>query len=173
MRALLSAKTLLAMTILASAYAPGAMAQVVGETGPNIKLFANSKDVLALIDKVKAERKEGQPLIATPILTLAPYRASLEYRAAKAPAAVHETEAEMMYVIEGTGTIVTGGKLVDEKRNNPENLSGTDISGGSAQAISKGDFLVVPQNTPHQIAPSGGAPIILMTLHVPRKTTGQ
>jgi hypothetical protein len=145
MRAPFPTKTLLAMTILASAYAPAAMAQVVGETGPNIKLFSNSKDVLALIDKVKTERKEGQPLIATPILTLAPYRASLEYRAAKAPAAVHETEAEMMYVIEGTGTIVTGGKLVDEKRNNPENLSGTDISGGSAQAISKGDFLIVPQ----------------------------
>jgi mannose-6-phosphate isomerase-like protein (cupin superfamily) len=164
---------LLAMTILASAYAPCAMAQVVGETGPNIKLFANSKDVLALIDKVKADRKEGQPLIGAPILALAPYRANLEYRVAKAPAAVHETEAEMMYVIEGTGTIVTGGKLVDEKRNNAENLSGTDISGGSAQAISKGDFLIVPQNTPHQIAPSGGAPIILMTLHVPRKTTAQ
>jgi mannose-6-phosphate isomerase-like protein (cupin superfamily) len=173
MRAPFPTKTLLAMTILASAYAPCALAQVVGETGPNVKLFSSSKDVLALIDKVKAERKEGQPLIATPILTLAPYRASLEYRAAKAPAALHETEAEMMYVIEGTGTIVTGGKLVDEKRNNPENLSGTDISGGSAQAISKGDFLIVPQNTPHQIAPGGGAPIILMTLHVPRKTTSQ
>ena len=111
MRAPFPTKTLLAMTILASAYAPCALAQVVGETGPNIKLFSSSKDVLALIDKVKAERKEGQPLIAAPILTLAPYRASLEYRAAKAPAALHETEAEVMYVIEGTGTIVTGTVL--------------------------------------------------------------
>ena len=173
MRAPIPAMTVLAMTVLASAYAPCALAQVVGETGPNVKLFANSKDVLALIDKVKADRKEGQPLIYAPIIALAPYRAMLEYRAAKAPAALHETEAEMMYVIEGAGTIVTGGKLVEEKRNNPENLSGTDISGGSAQAITKGDFLVVPQNTPHQIAPTGGAPIILMTLHVPRKATAQ
>jgi mannose-6-phosphate isomerase-like protein (cupin superfamily) len=173
MRAPIPAMTVLAMTMLASAYAPCALAQVVGETGPNVKLFANSKDVLALIDKVKADRKEGQPLISAPIIALAPYRAMLEYRAAKAPAALHETEAEMMYVIEGAGTIVTGGKLVEEKRNNPENLSGTDISGGSAQAITKGDFLVVPQNTPHQIAPTGGAPIILMTLHVPRKAAAQ
>ena len=173
MRAPIPAMTVLAMTMLASAYAPCALAQVVGETGPNVKLFANSKDVLALIDKVKAERKEGQPLISAPIIALAPYRAMLEYRAAKAPAALHETEAEMMYVIDGAGTIVTGGKLVDEKCNNPENLSGTDISGGSAQAITKGDFLVVPQNTPHQIAPTGGAPIVLMTLHVPRKAAAQ
>jgi hypothetical protein len=106
MRALFPAMTVLAMTMLA--YAPCALAQVVGETGPNVKLFANSKDVLALIDKVKADRKEGQPLISAPIIALAPYRAMLEYRSAKAPAALHETEAEMMYVIEGAGTIVTG-----------------------------------------------------------------
>ena len=77
MRAPFPTKTLLAMTILASACAPCALAQVVGETGPNIKLFANSKDVLALVDKVKAERKEGQPLISAPIIALAPYRAAV------------------------------------------------------------------------------------------------
>jgi mannose-6-phosphate isomerase-like protein (cupin superfamily) len=164
---------LLAMTILMSACVPSAFAQVVGEAGPNIKTFANSKDVLGLIEKAKADRKGDQPLVSEPILALAPYRAQLEYRAAMAPAALHETEAEVMYVIEGTGTIVTGGKLTDEKRNNPENLSGSNIAGGTSQAISKGDFLVVPQNTPHQITPGGGAPIILMTLHVPRKATAQ
>jgi len=172
MRAPIPVKTLLAMAIMGSAWAPCALAQVVGESGPNIKLFASSKDVQALIEKVKTERKEGQPLVSAPILELAPYRAMLEYRPAKAPAALHETEAEMMYVIEGAGTIVTGGKLVDEKRTNAENLSGTDISGGSAQTIIKGDFLIVPQSTPHQIAPGDGAPIVLMTLHVPRKSEG-
>jgi hypothetical protein len=25
----------------------------------------------------------------------------------------------------------------------------------------------VPANTPHQVIPSGGAPIVLMTMHVP------
>jgi mannose-6-phosphate isomerase-like protein (cupin superfamily) len=163
----------LAMTILLSVCVPSAFAQVVGQSGPNIKTFATSKDVQAMIEKAKADRKEGQPMVSAPILALAPYRAALEYRAAMAPAALHETEAEVMYVIEGTGTIVTGGKLTDEKRNNPENLSGSNIAGGTSQAISKGDFLVVPQNTPHQITPGGGAPIVLMTLHIPRKTTSQ
>ena len=164
---------LLALTLTVALGAPCAFAQVVGESGPNIKTFANSADVVGLIAKAKADRKEGQPLASEPILTLAPYKANLEYRTAMAPAALHETEAEVMYVIEGAGTIVTGGKLANEKRNNAENLSGTNIDGGTSQAISKGDFLVVPQNTPHQITPSGGAPIILMTLHVPRTKTAQ
>jgi len=84
--------------------------------------------------------------------------------------AVHETEAELMYVIDGSGTIVTGGKLTDPKRVNATNLSGANIEGGTSQAMNKGYFLVVPQNTPHQITPSG-SPIILMTVKMPRTAT--
>jgi mannose-6-phosphate isomerase-like protein (cupin superfamily) len=156
----------LALTVVMAATASGAFAQTPAPAP--MKLFTSSSDVVGLIAKAKAERKEGQPMVAEPILLLAPYRASLEYRAALAPAALHETEAEMMYVIEGSGTIVTGGKLTEEKRTNAANLSGASIEGGQSQAITKGDFLIVPQNTPHQIAPGGGAPIVLMTLHVSR-----
>ena len=135
---------------------------------PPMKTFTSSSEVVGLIAKAKADRKGDAPLTAEPILSLAPYRAQLEYRTAVSPAAVHEKDSEMMYVIEGSGTIVTGGKLVDEKRNNAANLGGSSITGGKSQAITKGDFLIVPENTPHQITPSGGAPIVLMTLHVPR-----
>ena len=103
-----------------------------------------------------------------PIIGLAPYRAQLEYRAGTAPAAVHETDAELMYVLEGSGNIVTGGKLINEKRNNEHNLGGSGIEGGQAHNVVKGDVLLVPEKTPHQVIPGGGAPIVLMTMHVPR-----
>jgi mannose-6-phosphate isomerase-like protein (cupin superfamily) len=160
------AQQLLAFTFLASAIAPLAFAQPAAP--PPMKTFASSSEIVGLIAKAKADRKGDAPLTAEPILSLAPYRAQLEYRTAVSPAAVHEKDSEMMYVIEGSGTIVTGGKLVDEKRNNAANLGGSSITGGQSQAISKGDMLIVPENTPHQITPSGGAPIVLMTLHVPR-----
>ena len=95
------------------------------------------------------------------------YRAMLEYRSATAPAAVHETDVELMIVLEGTGNIVTGGKVVDEKRVNDHNLSGPSIADGKSQAVAKGDMIIVPSHTPHQVIPTGGAPIILMTLHAP------
>jgi mannose-6-phosphate isomerase-like protein (cupin superfamily) len=75
-------------------------------------------------------------------------------------------------VLQGAGTIVTGGKLVDEKRSNANNLSGASISGGAAQTVAVGDMLIVPANTPHQVIPTGGAPIVLMTLHVPQPAAG-
>ena len=135
-----------------------------------IKTFTSSADVAALAAKAKSERKEGQPVVAERILQLSPYSANLEYRASVGPAAVHEREAEIFYVIDGSATLVTGGKLVKESRTNPENLTGTGIEGGTQQAVAKGDFVIVPENTPHWFSAINGT-ITLMSLHIPRPLT--
>jgi quercetin dioxygenase-like cupin family protein len=123
--------------------------------------------VTALIAKAKTDRKDGQAVVSEHILQLPPYNVNVEYRASVGAAAVHEHEAELFYVIDGSGTIITGGKLVNETRSNATNLSGTSIEGGSSQKISKGDFVFVPENTPHWISAINGT-IVLMTMHVPR-----
>ena len=153
-----------AVTIIAAMLASSALAQ---QPTPTPSTFMNNKDIMGLVDKAKADRKGDAPLVAEPILSLAPYRAQLEYRPGISPAAVHEKDAELMVVLEGTGDIVTGGKLVNEKRTNANNLSGSSISDGNTQAVVKGDMIIVPANTPHQVIPKGGAPIVLMTMHVP------
>ena len=158
----------LAFTFLAAIVASSALAQ---QAAPSMKTFMNNKEIMGLVDKAKADRKGDAPLVAEPILSLAPYRAQLEYRPGTSPAAVHEKDAELMVVLEGTGNIVTGGKLVDEKRNNANNLGGSSIAGGNSQSVVKGDMLIVPANTPHQVIPTGGAPIVLMTMHVPHPPT--
>jgi mannose-6-phosphate isomerase-like protein (cupin superfamily) len=155
----------LAFTFLATALASSAVAQQAAP--PAITAFMNNKEIMGLIDKAKADRKGDAPLVAEPILLLAPYRAQLEYRPGTSPAALHEKDAELMVVLEGTGDIVTAGKIVDEKRVNANNLSGPSIAGGHSQAVVKGDMILIPANTPHQVIPTGGAPIVLMTLHVP------
>jgi mannose-6-phosphate isomerase-like protein (cupin superfamily) len=155
----------LVLTCIAVLAAPLATAQ---SAAPPDKIFASSGDIDALIQKAMKDQKPGQPNTIEPIISLAPYRAQLEYRTALAPAALHEHDAEMMYVLQGTGVITEGGKLVGEKRTNAANMSGTSIEGGTAHNVSKGDVIIIPQNTPHQVNPTGGAPIVLMTFHVPR-----
>jgi len=155
--------TIVACTIAASAI----WAQ---QPAPPTKTYSSSADVAALLAKAKADHKEGQPTVIERILTLAPYGANLEYRTAVGPAAVHEKEAEMFYVIDGSATLITGGKLVDEKRNNAENLGGTGIDGGKSQPIAKGDFVIVPENTPHWFSAINGT-IVLMSIHMPRSGT--
>ncbi|MBV8842728.1 MAG: hypothetical protein JO307_07950 [Bryobacterales bacterium] len=147
------------------------MGQQQGKGGtPAMKLFASSADVQALIAKAKAERKENQPTVSLPILQLAPYNANLEYRASVGPAAVHEKEAEMFYVIDGSATLTTGGKLTSETRNG-DNLTGTGIEGGQSRTVSKGDFVIVPENTPHWFGKIDNV-IVLMSIHVPRTSAG-
>jgi mannose-6-phosphate isomerase-like protein (cupin superfamily) len=132
-----------------------------------MKVFASSADVTALAAQAKSERKENQAIVTKPILRLAPYNASLEYRASVGPAAIHEKEAEFFYVIDGSATMVTGGKLVGESRTNAENLTGSAIEGGNTRSVAKGDFIVVPENTAHWFSAINGS-ITLMSLHVPR-----
>ena len=57
--------------------------------------------------------------------------------------------------------------LVEEKRANSANILGSAITEGVNHSVVKGDMLMVPANTPHQVIPTGGAPIVLMTMHVP------
>jgi mannose-6-phosphate isomerase-like protein (cupin superfamily) len=132
----------------------------------------SNKDIMGLIDKAKADRKGDAPMVAEPILLVAPYKAQLEYRPGNAPAALHEHDAELMVVLEGAGDIVTGGKLVGEKRINANNLSGPSIANGTSHNVVKGDTILIPANTPHQVIPAGGAPIVLMTMHVPFPAAG-
>jgi mannose-6-phosphate isomerase-like protein (cupin superfamily) len=157
------------MQFLAAAFlattASGALAQQAA--APLATVFMSDKDIMALVDKAKADRKGEAPVTAEPILLLAPYRAQLEYRPISAGAAVHTEDAELMVVLQGTGNIITGGTLVDGKQVNAYNMSGPSIAGGQDHNVVKGDMILIPPNTPHQVMPSGGAPIVLMTMHVP------
>jgi mannose-6-phosphate isomerase-like protein (cupin superfamily) len=133
------------------------------------KTFTSAADVEAMIAKAKNERKPDQANFLQPLLRLAPYTVNLEYRVEgiDTPATVHEKEAEMIYVVEGAATFTTGGKLTGAKRTNETNLSGTAVEGGTPRRISKGDYVFVPENTPHSFTKTEGR-LVIMSIHVPR-----
>lgn len=168
MRAISFVLLVVCMAAVAAAQQP---ASPVTNPATAMKTFCSSSDVQALIAKAKSERKDGQPIVVERVVQLAPYMANLEYRASVGLAAVHEKEAELMYVVDGSGTIITGGTLVNQTRTNPANLTGTAIDGGTPQKIAKGDFIFIPENTPHWISAIDGT-IVLVSLHVPRPVPG-
>ena len=120
------------------------------------------------MERARKERKPDQANFIQPIVGLRPFNANLEYRAAgiNAPASSHDKDAELFYVVEGAGTVVTGGTLKDERRTNPENLTGTAIEGGTSRKLAKGDWVLVPEKTPHWFTQVEGA-LVLMSLHLP------
>jgi len=163
MRAVLAGLTVVFVSSSAVfAQPPAAPASPAGAS----RSMVSAADVAALIAKAKVDRKENQALLAQSMIRLAPYNVSLEYRAAVATAAVHETEAELFYVIDGSAMLVTGGKLKNESRTNDTNLSGSGIEGGVSRHVAKGDFIMVPEGTPHWFSSIDGT-IVLMSLHLP------
>jgi mannose-6-phosphate isomerase-like protein (cupin superfamily) len=167
MRARLLALALMLVTAAAVGLMTAQQPAKQAKQPPANKTYVSASDVTAMMAKAKNERKQDQANFIQSLLQLSPYTANLEYRGAVGPAAVHEKEAELFYVIDGGGTLVTGGKLVGETRTNAENLSGTAIDGGDTQAVAKGDFFIVPENTPHWFSKINGT-LVLMSLHVPR-----
>jgi mannose-6-phosphate isomerase-like protein (cupin superfamily) len=64
-------------------------------------------------------------------------------------AEVHEKDADLIYVIEGSVTFVTGGTVVDGKTTAPDEIRGTSIEGGDSRTLSQGDVIIVPRGVPH------------------------
>jgi glc operon protein GlcG len=64
-------------------------------------------------------------------------------------AEVHDQDTDIIYVLDGTATFVTGGKVVDGKYVAQGELRGTSIEGGETRTLKKGDVITVPNGTPH------------------------
>ena len=77
------------------------------------------------------------------------YMVHASHRDAGGMAEVHELDADIIYVIEGMATFVTGGTAENLERSAPNELRGTSIRGGETRRLVKGDVLIVPKGTPH------------------------
>ena len=64
-------------------------------------------------------------------------------------AEIHTLDTDIIYVMEGTATIVTGGTAVDAKEIAPNEIRGSRIDGGVTRQLSKGQVIIVPNNTAH------------------------
>jgi len=65
-------------------------------------------------------------------------------------AEIHTKDADVIYVLQGTATFVTGGEAIDAKTTAPDELRGVSIRNGQTRQIAKGDVIIVPHGVPHQ-----------------------
>jgi mannose-6-phosphate isomerase-like protein (cupin superfamily) len=159
----MSRVVVLAVVLVSAAFATPAAAQTAPPPTDRTKATVfSAADLAAGLAKLTADR----PAASVRVFSLAPYNVNVERRLAKPQgASLHEAQAELFYVIEGSATLLTGGTLVAPTRNG-SNQSGTGIDGGTRQAFGKGDFLLVPSGIPHQFVDIQ-APIQLMAIYLP------
>jgi glc operon protein GlcG len=64
-------------------------------------------------------------------------------------AEIHTLDTDIIYVMQGTATFVTGGTAADAKEIAPNEIRGSRIEGGVTRQLSKGEVIIVPNNTAH------------------------
>jgi mannose-6-phosphate isomerase-like protein (cupin superfamily) len=95
-------------------------------------------------DTVTAALAKGGPLVTAQDLLV-----SGSHRDKAGQVEVHDKETDVIYVVEGDATFVTGGTMIGGKVTKAGQSQGTDIKGGDTRQLSKGDVIVVPAGVPH------------------------
>jgi mannose-6-phosphate isomerase-like protein (cupin superfamily) len=112
-------------------------------------LFVPDAQIASVLQQALQERPG---MGVSTITTTEQYRINLITRTEPAGAIVHVPGTELHYILEGAGTLVTGGIVVRPQAGAP----GT-IEGGVAQRVRKGDAILIPEGTPHQYTAVEGA----------------
>jgi uncharacterized protein GlcG (DUF336 family)/mannose-6-phosphate isomerase-like protein (cupin superfamily) len=77
------------------------------------------------------------------------YMVHASHRESAGMAEVHELDADIIYVLDGSATFITGGTVENGKTTAANEIRGSSITGGEVRRITKGDVLIVPNGTPH------------------------
>jgi quercetin dioxygenase-like cupin family protein len=147
-----------------------AAAALVAAAAPAVAVMPESTlgpaAVLIPAERTRAAFEKGQPLVETDA-----YKVHASRREAPGMAEVHTQDTDIIYVLDGTATIVTGGKVVGSAESAPHEIRGRAIDGGSAQRLAKGDVFIVPNGVPHWFT-EVQAPFLYYVVKVTHRDTG-
>lgn len=110
--------------------------------------------------EVTAAFVKGRPLIET-----AAYKIHASRRDAPGQAEVHALDTDILYILDGTATLVTGGKAVEARETAPNERRGASITGGATRRLAKGDIVIIPNGVAHQFTEVQG-PFLYYTVKV-------
>ena len=124
----------------------------------------SSAEIQALVQKSAADRVSDQAIRVVSVNSEYNVSVGVVHRAKTsgkdAPSGIeHSQITEVYHVIEGHGTLVTGGTLDNPKEvradspvvtvlNGPS-TGGSGIQNGVSRVLSPGDVVIIPPNTPH------------------------
>src|SRR5271154_1565066 len=95
----------------------------------------------------------------------------LAVRAKSGVAEVHANWDDYFFVIDGAGTLVTGGTAVDPKAGEDGETRGTRVYGGTPTPMRKGDVIHISAKVPHQVilAPGETVTYYVVKVAVPKQ----
>ena len=127
---------------IAAAQAPAAPGPAPAPGSP--ATYKPGADIAAVLQKGSASATGTS---TSPVTSNEHYRVSVLTRAKPAGALAHPGNSELLYITEGSGTMISGGTLVPAADGKP-----ASIVNGVSQRFTKGDVFIVPVGSPHWFA---------------------
>lgn len=102
-------------------------------------------------------------------ITLAKYQGHytmLTARTASGGGELHAHYSDFLIVLDGEGTEMTGGTMVDPKEGANGETRGKTLEGATPHLLHKGDVIHIPAGTPHQAIEAPGQSIVIYVIKV-------
>jgi mannose-6-phosphate isomerase-like protein (cupin superfamily) len=141
---------------------------LAADTKPAVVTYVPSSDVQATLKRAPENSVSDQQIR---VVDVGKYNicVGVVYRSAKAVQAAveHDQVAEVYTIMEGSGTLVTGGTLINAKRReathrsvaelNGPSVDGTGLQGGESRRVGPGDVVVIPAGVGHYFSSIDGS----------------
>ena len=134
-----------------------AAAQAAAQAATAPAIHITPAEIAAILETGITTNAVDQPIKGVDVRGGRSLVAMLHRDRAETGGLIHERVTETYYILQGSGTIVTGGTLGDAKPSDltrvgaGPSLTGTR-QGGESRKVGPGDVIIVPAGTPHGFA---------------------
>jgi mannose-6-phosphate isomerase-like protein (cupin superfamily) len=150
-----------------------AKAQTTPSVSPEIQTQPDIVNFAALAQQGKGLLEKATAGTGSEGITLANYNGHhtmLTVRVKSGGAEQHTHFSDFLIVVDGEGTELTGGTIVDRRDGPDGEIKGTKLEGATAHVLHKGDVLHIPAGTPHQAIEAPGQTITIYVIKVHEPT---
>ncbi len=130
-------------------------------------IYISAEEIADRMAKADAALKAGLPDRGPfSLLWQPPYKVTMDDRMIpNGHVDAHGVTAELFIVLDGSGTIVVGGQLINPKGQGND-LTAASTEGGALYKVRKGDVILVPVNAAHAVTQVDGK-MAMMQVHIP------
>lgn len=127
-----------------------------------------SADALAAEAKKQMEtaRTSASGAASTKLETYPSSYTMLAVRVKSGGAEIHANWDDYLFVLDGSGTVMTGGTVVDAKAGDDGETRGTRVEGGAPTLMHKGDVIHISAKVPHQVVLAPGETVTYYVVKV-------
>ncbi|MCH7816563.1 MAG: hypothetical protein IIC60_08340 [Proteobacteria bacterium] len=144
----------LALSFLLVVFTTFSLAQTSAPAMPPMATDVSADEIKQFIDSLPRDRVSDRPIRVVEVT--GGYRIGVYgvFRPRQFPGGANlhpENRTEIYYILEGSATLVTGGKLIDPTPapSPSTSIRGSGIEGGVTRQIEAGDVVIIPGHTPH------------------------